>query len=325
MRIEDFLNEQYFEASQGIKNFEDVIGAEEIRELNVILQYSDRAKAVLTVLITSLVYKSLHPNQDIRKHQISIIGGYSGRTFDSQYITPFLKSNNFPAMAESGWLTRSLEQKVPYDKNYPGAIRPDILKSAFLTLINNIENGANPTLYFSYILHKLIIQRNEQAVSLAKPTTLSIHSILNLLDQHFNAKYNAKGASRLPVLAIYAAYQCLTTEIKRYSDKKILSLESHTTADFRSGRIGDIDIVDLENRAFEAVEIKHGIAITLQIVKNAYSKLQTTAVSRYYLLSTVSQDNKNELEAIESEIQKIKNVHGCQVIVNGVLPTLIGP
>lgn len=34
MRIEDFLNEQYLEASQGIKNFEDVIGAEEIRELN---------------------------------------------------------------------------------------------------------------------------------------------------------------------------------------------------------------------------------------------------------------------------------------------------
>ncbi len=46
--------------------------------LNIVLRYSEQAKAVLTVLITSLVYKIFNPTQDVRKHQVSIAGGYSG-------------------------------------------------------------------------------------------------------------------------------------------------------------------------------------------------------------------------------------------------------
>lgn len=76
--------------------------------LDVALKYSEQATGVLTVIITSLTYKGLNPKQDIRKHQTSIAGGYSGRAFDAKYVTPFMKSHKFPAMAESGWLTRSL-------------------------------------------------------------------------------------------------------------------------------------------------------------------------------------------------------------------------
>ena len=105
--------------------------------LSEILGRSESAKAVITVILTSAVYKMLNHEQDIRNHQTSIPNGYSGRTFDSKFITPFLKSVKFPAMAESGWLTRSLEQKVPYDSNYSGAIRPDSLKTAFLETLKS--------------------------------------------------------------------------------------------------------------------------------------------------------------------------------------------
>lgn len=320
----DFLNEQYNIAMYvvGSKNkITTELETAEQESLNTILQYSEQAKAVLTVLITSVVYKIFHPEQDIRKHQVSIEGGYSGRTFDSKYITPFMKSCKFPSMSDSGWLTRALEQKVPYDMNYSGAISPKQLKPVFLKLLENIENGANCEAYLSFLFQGLIIKRNMQSIDLAKPTTLSIHSILDLLYQHFNGVYNAEGASRLPVIAIYAAYQCLINETKRFEKKTLLSIESHTSADKSSGRIGDIDIIDEKNRAFEAVEVKHGIQITLQLVKDAYSKFQTTPVSRYYILSTASPD-KEELKKIESEIQRIKNVHGCQLIVNGIMPTL---
>jgi len=106
-----------------------------------ILGRSESAKGVVTVILTSAVYKNLNPAQDIRNHQTSIPNGYSGRTFDSKFITPFLKNIKFPAMAESGWLTRSLEQKVSYDSNYSGAIRPDSLKTAFLETIDFIQKG----------------------------------------------------------------------------------------------------------------------------------------------------------------------------------------
>lgn len=297
------------------------LSEEEKALLNLVLQYSEQAKAVLTVLITSMTYKIFNPEQDIRRHQASIEGGYSGRSFDTRNITPFMKQCKFPSMAESGWLTRALEQKVPYDENYSGAITPKELKPAFLGILENIENGADCKKYLDFILQGLIINRNKQRIDLAKPTTLSISSILELLAKHFDGLYKAEGASRLPVLAIYASYQCLIQEIKRFEDKQLLPIESHTSSDKSSGRIGDIDIIDERKRAFEAVEVKHGINISLGHVQDAYSKFQATPVKRYYILST-TESNKNELEKIKSEIQKIKNVHGCQLIVNGIIPTL---
>lgn len=320
----DFLTEQYNFAMSVVGSKDTIttdLKEKEQELLGMILQHSEQAKAVLTVVITSLVYKIIHPEQDIRNHQVSIDGGYSGRTFDAKFITPFMKSAKFPAMSDSGWLTRALEQKVPYDKNYSGAISPKILKPVFLELLDNVENNANCNEYLSFIFQGLIIKRNKQAIDLAKPTTLSIHSILELLDKHFNGAYKAEGASRLPVIAIYAAYQCLLTETKRFENKKLLDIESHTSSDKSSGRIGDIDIIDEKKRAFEAVEVKHGIPITLQLVQDAYAKFQTTPVSWYYILSTAL-SKKEELEKIEVEIQRIKNVHGCQLIVNGIMPTL---
>lgn len=320
----DLLNELY-EQSMGLvasnENITSNLSQPEKDALDKILDASERAKAVLSVLITSLTYKELNPNQDIRNHQESIPNGYSGRTYDAKFVTPFMKSCKFPAMAESGWLTRSLEQKVPYDRNYSGAITPTAIKTSFLDIIENIQNGANCEEYLRYLLQGLIIQRNKQAIDLAKPAALSIGSILEVLDKHFHSSYKAEGASRLPTLAIYAAYQCLIKEAKRFENKKLMPLESHTSSDLRSGRIGDIDIVDEADREFEAVEIKHGINITLQLVQDAYSKFQTTPVSRYYILSTASYD-RDEWVKIQEEIQRIKNVHGCQVIINGILPTL---
>lgn len=293
-----------------------------IKYLEEILERSESAKGVLTVILTSLVYKILNPNQDIRKHQSSIDSGYSGRTFDTKFITPFLKKEKFPAMLSgSGWLTRSLEQKVPYDKNYSGAIKPKSLKTAFLETIDFIQKGNDLEKVLSYIFQGLIIQRNSQQIDLAKPLNLPISTIINLLKKQFNAKYTAEGASRLPVLALYAVYECLIHETKRFEKKSLLPIESHTSADSRSGRVGDIEIIDEKERVFEAVEVKFGISISLQLVKDAFEKFKTTQVNRYYLLSTSNIEN-SEKSQIEEEIERIKNIHGCHVIANGLTNSL---
>jgi len=211
----EFLLAQYDQAMSLLGSKDTItsdLTASEQALLNTVLNYSEQAKAVLTVLITSLTYKILNPEQDIRKHQVSIPGGYSGRTFDTKYITPFMKACKFPAMSDSGWLTRALEQKVPYDQNYSGAISPKDLKPVFLEILDNIQNGARCEGYLGYILQGLIIKRNRQEIDLARPIALSITSILTLLQNHFDSRYQAEGASRLPVLALYAAYQCLINE-----------------------------------------------------------------------------------------------------------------
>jgi DNA (cytosine-5)-methyltransferase 1 len=290
-------------------------------DLNEILSHSESSKGVLAVVLTSVIYKCLHPEQDIRNHQTSIENGYSGRTFDTKNVTPFLKSEHFPSMSSSGWLTRSLEQKVPYDENYTGAISPSSLKTNFLNVIDYIQLGQNLEELLSYLLQGLIIQRNRQQIDLAKPTDLPIDRIIDLLTNHFYSNYTAEGASRLPVLALYAAYQCLINEMQRFDGKTLLELESHTSADSRSGRIGDIDIVDENQKAFEAVEVKHDIPITPQLIKDAYEKFKSTQVKRYYLLSTAELDNSLK-EDIKAEIDRIKDIHGCNVIANGVIHSL---
>ncbi|WP_253274521.1 hypothetical protein [Nostoc sp. PCC 7107] len=96
-----------------------------------IAKKSFSSKGAYTVLVTILVHKILNPAQDIRYHQAKMTGGFSGRSIDTKYITPTLTELGLPAMAESGWLTRSLEQPYPYTLEYEGKITPVSLKKHF--------------------------------------------------------------------------------------------------------------------------------------------------------------------------------------------------
>lgn len=76
-----------------------------------IVTHAETLKAVVAALMTSLVKKIHTPEQDIRLHKVEMSGGYSGRSFDTLYVTPFVR-RTFPRLAMksgSGWLTRSIE------------------------------------------------------------------------------------------------------------------------------------------------------------------------------------------------------------------------
>src|SRR5699024_7544403 len=100
-----------------------------------------------TVLVSSLFYKKFNPQQDVRRHQVHFENGYSGRTFDTKYVTPFLKNKRFRgAMKESGWLTRSLEQPYEYTKDYQGKISNKKVKDAFLSIFEDVEEKNIPAI-----------------------------------------------------------------------------------------------------------------------------------------------------------------------------------
>ncbi|MDR0197636.1 MAG: hypothetical protein LBI36_05385 [Oscillospiraceae bacterium] len=301
----------------------DLLDGEVKRHVEYIVSRSEHNKGMVTVLTTLLVHKLAVPEQDIRYHQAGLSGGFAGRVIDQNYVTPFMKNVSFPSMAESGWLTRSLEQAHPYMLNYPGKITPKEAKTAFLTIIDKVQEkgvSAGDVLLYMFVL--LIKQRDNLKVELAKPHTLSISATITLLERHFTANYkDLSGASRLPTLAVYAAYQCMMKQVRRYKDKVLCSLENHHSADYRSGRIGDIDVNNADDSAFEGVEIKHEIVITRGLVADAYEKFKIHNTDRYYLLTTANMDGA-DWDGINAEIQRIAQIHGCQVIVNGVYTTL---
>jgi DNA (cytosine-5)-methyltransferase 1 len=97
-------------------------------------------------------------------------------------------------------------------------------------------------------------------------------------------------------------------------------LGSHTASDKTSKSAGDIQVVK-DNRVFEAIEIKLDKPIDTNMIRIAYEKIVRFNSERYYILSDIGILEKNQLEVNEL-IFEIKEKHGCQLIINGILPTL---
>ncbi|MCG9130969.1 hypothetical protein J5I95_04720 [Candidatus Poribacteria bacterium] len=145
---------------------------------------------------------------------------------------------------------------------------------------------------------------------------VTIVNIVDILNCHFSCHYQGTGASRLPVLAVYSAYK-LFMKFERYKGKTLSLLKSHTT----SSGIGDIEVLDENGFFFEALEIKHNIPISSELVQDVYQKFSETPISRYYLLTT-AEPNVDNAETVNSLVCQIRTQHGCEVIVDGVLPSL---
>lgn len=311
------------------KSFFDSLPTNAKKWLITIAKYSESQKGVISVLVTSVTKKIETPRQDVRYHQDQLQGGYSGRTLDTQYVTPFMKKNfRRIAMKEAGWLTRSLEQPYPYTLDYQGKIRNKEVRNAFLQILNDVEvNNADPEKYLVSLFILLIRQSSSIQTLISKkpvvPAEVSIDLIVSRLESHFFGKYTSHGASKLPVIAIYSLYQIMVKELDRYRDKKLKALKSHLAADVRAGEIGDIEVVDGKNRFFEGVEIKLGKPITAEMVNDSFEKFKTTQVNRYYLLTTadpfVEEEEKADLNRV---IEKIRRQHGCEVIVNGLIRSI---
>jgi hypothetical protein len=137
-------------------------------------------KSVYTVLVTLLVHKILFPAQDIRYHQENLEGGFSGRSIDTKFITPTLKELGLPSMAESAWLSRSMQEPYPYTLSYQGKISNKNVKSAFLEIIDFIEKYpecSENTLRF--LLYKIIIQAKKPKTILCINEKCSNHENLS--------------------------------------------------------------------------------------------------------------------------------------------------
>ena len=297
---------------------------EDKQYLENVISNIDKNKGVYTVLITLLVHKLIDNKQDIRFFQNKMKKGFSARTIDTKYITPTLKELKLPSMAESGWLTRSLEQPYPYTLKYEGEISGKDMKKSFLKIIDSFQK--KPLIaesFLRFILNGAISFRDKNHIAIKKISNgdeLPIAAIICLLEEHFTENYKTHGGSKLPVLAFYAIYKTLIIELGRYKDCKLLPLGSHTASDRTSKSSGDIEIAK-NGKIFESMEIKLDKQVDVTMARIAYEKIARFNLVRYYILSYVGA-SKDDEENINKLILEIKRKHGCQFIVNGLLQTL---
>ena len=319
----DKILENLYKEAENNKIYSLELNQDEIEWVESIADKCFNQKGVFTVLITLFIYKIKHPEQDIRKHQKQIDGGFSGRTIDTHYITPTLKKLGLPSMAESGWLSRSLEQPYPYTLDYEGKIGNLEVKKAFLNLIDRVQiHNQNPK-YILVELFKKVIDIQKQHIikiePIKNPDTLTIDKIITLLDKQFSHNYHTSYGSKLPVIAFYSIYTILINELSRYNNCTLKKLGSHTASDKTSKSAGDIEIYK-NNTLFEVIEIKLDKAIDANILRIAKEKIIKYNPTRYYILSYIG--IKEEKQEIQNIINEVKGKHGCQIIINGVIHTL---
>lgn len=311
------------------------LNEEQKNAVDTLVDNIENQKSVVAATITSLLRKIIDPQQDIRYHQEGLRNpdgnkvGYSGRSLDTNVITPWLKKR-FPRFApkESGWLTRSIEQPHPFTKEFPGKIRNKKVKDAFLFILNDVEdNFVDSSSYLEYLLYRLLM-KHEANVNLVsklhcelKDSLFTIDIVLNMLKEHFSTEQS----SRLPVLAIYAIYSVFMKNIKIYEDKILAPLREHTSPDKYEG-FGDIEIYEIYNeskkRPFEIIEIKHGIPIDKTMIEDVLRKIEGTTIKKYYILTTAEPNFKDTNEEIFDSVHTAKIRYNVEVIPNGIYPTL---
>ena len=286
-------------------------------------------KSLVSALVTSFVKKIINPQQDIRLHRTDFIGGYSARSLDTIYISPFFK-NHFLKYAnkESAFLTLATRERVKWTKTDGKnlKIRNTELKLTFIDILDEIENGkqtANNYLIAFFVALINLSKKDEQIFEIAKnqdvkKKALNINIILEMLEKHFENKLS----SRLPVVAIYSIYEVLIPLLTRYNNKKLIDLAVHTSSDKRG--FGDIEVYNNQNKPYEIVEIKHNIPITKDLIFDIVKKTEKSKIERYYILTTY----KYGFESLEIEreinelILKIKIGRNIDIIANGILTTL---
>jgi DNA (cytosine-5)-methyltransferase 1 len=298
-------------------------------EVNFMISKISSNKSLITALVTSFIKKIKDPKQDIRLHRTDFKNGYSARSLDTKFISPFFK-RHFPKYAnkESAFLTLSIREKIKWTKIKGKNLktRNKKLKDTFLTILDNVEKGkATPDIYLLAFFVSLIelSKNDEQIFEIAKNqdlkiSTLNINIIIEMLNRHFLNKLG----SRLPVIAIYSIYEMLMPVLSRYNNKKLIDLEVHTSSDKHS--FGDIEIYDENDDPFEIVEIKHNIPITEDLIFDIAKKTENTVINRYYILTTyqsVFTDIESE-NGIKDFILEIKRSRDIDIIANGILTTI---
>ncbi|MEW6236567.1 MAG: restriction endonuclease, SacI family [Candidatus Omnitrophota bacterium] len=204
-------------------------------------------------LVLSCALAKIHKSEiDPRKPytEIGSDDSFSGRWYDENFIAHFINENRLPCNPTTAFLTpalRNIDRPLTPDIEIIG--RPRRLYQDAIRLLDDMfQNRASPEFVLEDIIRSLIQIREDNDIRIRSllrslkenedAFPLSVEGIIVLIQQHLDCK----GASRLPVLIVAAAYQAASERLK----EKAFPIQSHNAADEQTGAIGDIEIC-LEN------------------------------------------------------------------------------
>ena len=277
-----------------------------------------RNRACVRLLLACLLAKIHKPEIDIRKPytEIGDSDSYSGRTYDEKYISSFIVKYDLPCNPTTAFLTPALRNRnitLTPDVELEG--RPKELYKNVLQLLTDVHtNKVSADDLFAETIRCLLIFRNErqqrmQTLLAGLKTSedilpLSAEDIVTLIEQHLNCR----GASRLPVLVVAAAYQAAEDRL----GERVLPLQAHTAADERTGALGDLEITLInDDNVITSYEMKMKRVTKLDIDR-ALQKINNRGkkIDNYIFITTdiIDDDVKEYARSIYEKTEGIEVV-----------------
>lgn len=106
----------------------------------------------------------------------------------------------------------------------------------------------------------------------------------------------------------------------RYQDKFLLPLRGPEGLTHGFVGVGGIALSDKNGGLFECIQIV-GVLLTPALIKEAFLKVSHHTPRRFCLLTTASVYNDHR-EALRRTCDSLYQTSGCEVIVDGLMPTL---
>lgn len=256
-------------------------------------------RAGVRLLMACLLARLHKPQVDPRKPytEINSKDCFSGRSYDEQYITPFINKYRLPCNSTTAFFTPTLRNiNIPLTTDRELIGRPRELYKKTLQLLDDAaEKRISPEALLIETVRILLLMRNEKLGrmesllnslnNMKDALPLSSEAIVKLIQQHLSCK----NTSRIPVLIVAAAYQAAG----KYLAESLLPLHSHTAADLQTGAIGDVEICLMDDKAVvTAYEMKMK-RVTKDDIDAALSKIARASkrIHNYIFITTDTIDS----------------------------------
>jgi DNA adenine methylase len=251
-------------------------------------------RAGVRLLMACMLAKLHDPKVDPRKPYTKIGSKdcFSGRTYDEQFIGDFITRHGLPCNSTTAFLTPTLcNMDATLTTKVVLVGRPAAMYQSALQVLDDVHAkrvSARDVLDESVRL--LLIERDARKARLktllsgvgrvADALPLSSEDTVNLIAQHLRCK----GASRLPVLIVAAAYEAA----KHKLGERVLNLTAHNAADEQTGALGDVEITIVgDDKVVTSYEMKNKAVIRGDIDR-ALQKIASSdrAVQNYLFITT---------------------------------------
>ena len=251
-------------------------------------------RAGVRLLMACLLAKLHRPEVDPRKPYTKIGSKdcFSGRSYDERFIGDFITGQGLPCNSTTAFLTptlRNMDATLTTKVVLVG--RPAAMYKSALQILDDVHTRrANAQDVLDESVRLLLIDREARKARLktllsgvgrvADALPLSSEDTVNLIAQHLRCK----GASRLPVLIVAAAYEAAKEKL----GERVLNLTAHNAADEQTGALGDVEITIVgDDKVVTSYEMKNK-AVTRADIDRALQKIASSGrtLQNYLFITT---------------------------------------